>query len=231
MEWKPIVRNTLVQSVVDQLLERIKDGSLAPGERLPSERELMKNLHVGRSTIREALRSLVVLNLVELRPGQGNYIRAMGVESVINTEMLKALMDRNRMADLLEVRKLIEPVGAELAAQRATDADLAGLLAIIEECRQRYAQGKTTAELSARLHVEIIRAAHNGVLVTFMESILDLLTERGEKLEHEQGFAQWELDSHCQIVNAIVARDGKQVHRLMTRHLETSARRLLDALV
>jgi GntR family transcriptional repressor for pyruvate dehydrogenase complex len=231
MLLKPVERNTLVESVVDQLLALIKDGSLAPGERLPSERDLMKSLNVGRSTVREALRSLVMMNLVDMRPGQGSFIKEMSLSSIINPEMLSTLMDRNLTADLLETRKMIEPPAIELAAKRATAEELVNLQSIVDECRKLHARGNSTAEPSARLHLEITRCTHNGVLVMFIESVLGLLTERGTQLELHRGYYDWEINSHQELVDALIARDGHLAHRLMARHLEESFRWLYDQTV
>jgi GntR family transcriptional repressor for pyruvate dehydrogenase complex len=230
MELIPVERNTLVQSVVDQILGLIKNGSLAPGNRLPSERELMKRLAVGRSTIREALRSLEMMNLVELRPGQGSFVKDLGVQTVIRPALMAILLDRSVTVDLLEVRKLIEPATVELAAHRATDEELGTLHAILDRCRAAHTAGQPTAELSAQFHLAIAQCAHNGVLVMFMESILGLLTERGSKLEHILGYTEWELVSHQKIADALRARDAHLARRLMSQHLEESARRLLDSL-
>jgi GntR family transcriptional regulator, transcriptional repressor for pyruvate dehydrogenase complex len=228
MQLKPVERNTLVESVFQQLLASIKDGSLAPGDRLPSERELMKSLKVGRSTVREALRSLAIMNLVDMRPGQGSFVKEMSLRSVINPAMLATLMDRNLTTDLLELRKMIEEPAVELAANRATAEELLTLQAIVDECRELHTQGISTAEPSARLHMEIARCTHNGVLVMFIESILGLLTERGAQLEHRPGFYDWEIGSHQGLVDALSARDGRLAHRLMACHLEESFRWLYD---
>jgi len=230
MQFKPVERNSLVQSVVEQLVDLIKSGSLAPGDRLPSERELMKSLRVGRSTIREALRSLAIMNLVDMRPGQGSFVKEVSINSLINPELLATLMDRNLTADLLEMRKLIEPTAVELAANRATDEELQSLEDTIHRCQKAHEMGQSTAELSAQFHLEIARCTHNGVLVMFMQSILNLLTERGAKLEQTGGYSDWEIDSHQQMVQALQARDSQLAHRLMIRHLDESARRLSDAL-
>ncbi len=229
MELIPVQRNTLVQSVVDQIVRLIRNGTLAPGNRLPSERELMKRLAVGRSTIREALRSLEMMNLVELRPGQGSFVKDLGVQTVIRPDLMTILLDRSVTVDLLEVRKLIEPATVELAAHRASDEELETLQAILDRCRAAHTTGEPTAELSAQFHMAIAQCTHNGVLVMFMESILGLLTERGSKLEHISGFPEWELASHQKLVDALLSRDAHLAHRLMSRHLEESARRLLDS--
>ncbi len=230
MELTPVARTTLVQSVVDQIKAQIVEGTLAAGDRLPSERDLMKRLGVGRSTIREALRSLAMMNLVDLRPGQGCYVKGLGVQTLIRPDLLTTLLDRNVTVDLLEVRELIEPAGIELAAHRATPADLEALQGILDRCRAAHDEGRPTSDLSAGFHVAIARSTHNGVLVMFMESILELLTERGSKLESMPGYTEWEVASHQKIADAVRARDARRARRLMSQHLEESTQRLLGPL-
>jgi len=152
----------------------------------------------------------------------------MSLSSVINPEMLSTLMDRNLTADLLEMRKMIEAPAMELAAKRATEEELINLQSIVDECRKLHARGLSTAEPSARLHLEIAGCTHNGVLVMFIESVLGLLTERGAELEHHPGYYDWEINSHQELVEALTARDGHLAHRLMARHLEESFRWLYD---
>ena len=226
----PVSRYTLVQSVVDQFVTLITGGALAPGDRLPSERELMVRLGVGRSTIREALRSLAMMNLVDMRPGQGSFVKGFGVQTVIRPDLLTTLLDRGVTVDLLEVRKMIEPATAEMAAHRATEAELAEVWSVLERCRFARKRGNVAAELSAQFHVAIAACTHNGVLAMLMESIVGLLTDRGGKLEQVPGFAEWEMGSHQEIAQALQARDAHLARRLMARHLEESARWLLDSL-
>lgn len=223
----PVARSTLVQSVADQLLALIMEGHLPPGSRLPSERELIKRLGVGRSTIREALRSLAAMNLVELRPGQGAFVIDMGVQTVIRPELLTALLNRSVTMDLLETRTLLEPAAVELAAHRATAEELTDLAAILEHCTAAHVNGEHTAALSAEFHVALARCTHNEVLVMLMQSILGLLEERGERLERVAGFTDWELASHREILDALRARDGRRARRLMSVHLKSSTAALL----
>lgn len=228
MELVPVERSTLVQSVVDQLVTLIGDGVLRPGDRLPSERDLMKRLSVGRSTVREALRSLAMMNLVDLRPGQGSYVKDLGVQTVINPDLLTTLLDRSVTVDLLEVREIIEPAAIELAAHRATEEDLVELQSLLDRCHAAHAAGKPTYDLSAQVHVALARCTHNGVLTMFMESILGLLTERGTQLEHLAGYTDWEIASHQEIIDAVRGRNARKARRLMKEHLEESVQRLLE---
>ena len=224
----PVERTSLVQSVIDQIVGLVRDGTLSPGDRLPTERDLMERLSVGRSTIREAVASLARMGLVEPFPGRGSTVKAPSVQSVIRPELLSVLLNRSVTVDLLEVRELIEPAAAELSAHRATEEDLTELQASLDRCQVAYVAGEHTAVLSAEVHLALARCAHNGVLVMFTESILGLLTERGDTLERIPGFTEWEMASHQRLIDAVRSGDGLRARHLMALHLEESTQRLLS---
>src|SRR5690348_5907311 len=119
---EPPRRRKLTEAVAQQLLEQIREQKLRPGTRMPSERELMRALNVGRSTVREALNGLALLGVIEIRHGQGAFVAAVPGEGV--SEELGAALAKGVTRDLLEARKAIEVEVARLAAVRRTDQDL-----------------------------------------------------------------------------------------------------------
>ncbi len=227
-DFKPVERSTLSQSVAEQIIQMIQDGRLNPGDQLPAERDLLQRLGVGRSTLREALRSLAMVNIVEQRPGSGTFVKEINVSSVIHPGMLNAALQRSLTADLLETRQIIEPQAAALAAQRATAEELDAIQSLLDQCQSALAHGQPDADLSARFHLALAQAAHNDVLVMFIESILGLLQARGAHSHEIPGYEGWELASHQQIVDALRAGDGPLAQRLMADHLDESARRLSE---
>jgi GntR family transcriptional regulator, transcriptional repressor for pyruvate dehydrogenase complex len=227
--FKPVERSTLSQSVADQLIQFIKDGQLTPGQQLPSERELAERLQVGRSTLREALRSLTMLNIIEQRPGQGTFVLDITAATVVRADLLSAALSRSLTGDLLEARLLIEPFAAEMAAERADGEDFGAIQAALDACRANHMASQPTAALSVRFHEAIAQAAHNAVLEMFMRSLHSLLEERGAHLERLPEYCTWELASHQEIADALRARDKALAHRRMVAHLDESARRLLAA--
>ena len=159
---KPAPRHKLAETVAQQLLAQVRSGIYEPGVRMPSERELMASLGVGRSTIREALNGLAVLGVIEIRHGQGGF--------VIHADPQRPrARSRRRFAkgvtrDLLEARVAVEVTIADLAARRRTPADIREIEAILDESAALLERDEAAAELAARFHLEIAEAAHDELL-------------------------------------------------------------------
>ena len=122
-----IERTTTTQAIVEQVIDLLKRGELKPGDKLPSENELVEMLGVGRSSIREAKQTLVAMNLIEAHPGRGSFIKEIGPESIINPDIVWLLLADEHMWALYEVRMLLEVQIAALAAKRATEDDFAAM--------------------------------------------------------------------------------------------------------
>src|SRR5262245_10862889 len=120
---RPAQKVSLAQHVLDQLLEQIRTGAVRPGDRIPSEHELMKIMNVGRSSVREALRGLIALGLLETSPGRGATIvggPSDPLGALASTRRSIESLQQTALLDLLEVRECLEAQAARLAAQRAT---------------------------------------------------------------------------------------------------------------
>lgn len=230
MEIEPASRTTLVQSVAGQLISLISEGYLKPGDRLPSQQELTEKMQVGRSTIREALRSLAAIGLVEMKPGHGTFIKRMDAQTIIRPDLLALMIDESLTERLLEAREIIEPEIANLAAQRASDEDLATIREVLSKCEEAIEAGQPVYRLSVEFHRAVTAAAHNEVLLMFMDSILRLLVERGFLLERKPGFVEWELESHRGVYEYIIERDGRRARIAMARHIRESSAVLLEML-
>jgi GntR family transcriptional repressor for pyruvate dehydrogenase complex len=223
LRLQPAPRQKLAETVAQQLLEGIRTNRLAPGTRIPSERELMSALGVGRSTIREALNGLALLGVIEVRHGQGAFVAARPTvpqtPAAIETALAKGVT-----RDLLEARGGMELLIAELAALRRTEADLRELEAVLAHSAAELAAGRSAAAPSAQFHLELAEAAHNEVLAGFVSSILELLVERGPRLETEPGYAEWELGEHRGLYEAVRAGDAPLAVERMRAHLDAMMR-------
>jgi DNA-binding FadR family transcriptional regulator len=197
-------RRKLAETVAEQVLGEIRGRGLAPGTRMPSERELMAALGVGRSTVREALNGLALLGVIEIRHGQGAFV-AREPDWVSAPEITAALA-KGVTRDLLEARNPVETEIARLAAVRRTPADLKEIEAVLEKHGQALARKRPAARQSVRFHVALAQAAHNEVLAGFVASFAKLLAERGPALERVDGYREWELREHRGLYEAV--RDG-----------------------
>lgn len=218
-----IIRSKLAQSVAEQMIELLGQGRYGPGDRLPTEREMMDRLGVGRSSIREGLQALQLMGLIDIQVGRGTFVRRVDSEVMVNPHLLARLMEKETTRELLEARRLLEPAIAALAAQRATAEDLAEVERLLHRIEELMHRGEPTYQASATFHHRLAQAAKNAVLIRFMESIMSLMAHRGEQIEHDGDFLKWELASHWEVFRAVRSRDPEQAAEVMRQHLVESA--------
>ncbi|MCC6830285.1 MAG: FadR family transcriptional regulator [Thermoleophilia bacterium] len=219
LSLSPVPRAKLAEQVAEQLLAEIRDKRLERGTRMPSERELMVLLGVGRSTIREAINGLAMLGVLEIRHGQGAFVADPAANGTAPNAIAMAL-SRGLTTDLFEARRLVEVETARLAAERRTESDVRDLEGIIAEHARLIAEGRPAVDPSVRFHVAVAAAAHNEVLFGFVTSFAELLAERGPTLEKEPGYREWELEQHTSVLRPIVAGDRRAAARAMRAHLD-----------
>src|SRR5579864_8790794 len=137
MHLEAIDREALPQLIVGRIRDYMTEQRLQPGDRLPPERVLMEQLRVGRSSVREALKILTTMGLVEIRRGDGAYVSTPSRLWSLQAPAFVLATEKNALRDIVELRRGIEPMAASLAAERATDEDIADLQVILEGHQQR----------------------------------------------------------------------------------------------
>lgn len=200
------------------LLDEIRAQGLAAGTRIPSERELMARLGVGRSTIREVINGLAILGALEIRHGQGAFVlnptAGLGSPNPIAVALASA-----RAPDLLEARRLIEVHTARLAADRLTGYDLSELVGILEQHARAISARMPTLEHATRFHCRLAWAAGNEMLAHTVECVEERLSERGPLLHALPGFCEWELRGHRDVLVPVCEGDPKRAAERMHEHL------------
>ena len=215
-------RVRLSEHAAREIVDLIQTRALQPGDLLPTEPELMQLLGVGRSSVREALHGLAVLGLVEIRQGQGTFVRSpspLTGPDAGGVDTISGALARGLTEELLEAREVIEVRIASMAARRATLEDLAELERLVEAARTAQATGQRGFLLSADFHLGVARAAHNDVLEGFVASYVSLLAERATVLERLPGYVEWEIREHDAIRQAIAAHDARLAAARMREHL------------
>lgn len=215
--------------VARQLLQLLTSGDLAPGSRLPPERALAERLGVGRSAVREAIASLEILGVIQVRPGSGSYLRGGASELLPRTLSWGLLLAASRTEELLEIRSGLEGQAASLAAERATDADIRDLKKYLDRMRRSLDRPKAFIESDVRFHAAIAHAAGNEVLADLLQTIRSLLqvwTERGLRTREQADDAYAE---HAAVYEAIAARDTDRAADRMGAHMVTASERVLSA--
>lgn len=216
-----VPRQKLAEAVAGQLLDAIKD--LDPGTRIPSERELTKQLGVGRSTVREALNGLALLGHIEIRHGQGAFVIDRQ-QAASEPGSLEAALERGVTHDFIEARLAVEVAVARLAAERRTEEDLEQLTEVLSD-QEGLLSGEIDplVNVAASFNVILAEAAHNEVLVALVMSFVEMMVERGPRIYALDGFRAWDLEEHRGIVAAVRDQDADRAAELMRRHIEALA--------
>jgi GntR family transcriptional repressor for pyruvate dehydrogenase complex len=226
LRFAPAVRLSMAQHVLDKLLVEVREGRLKPGERLPPEHELMTAFAVGRSTIREALRGLITLGLVENRAGRGAIVTYQArspfadIQRAIDIEQL----NKRALLDLLEVREGLEGKAAEFAAQRATAEEL-------REIRRHHAAVQRDVERrrsyfrpNTAFHKTIAGAAHNPVLSESISLLIGQVRDFRERLMRQLPvMPQRDVLEHAAVVEAICRHDPNGAREAMVAHIRSFA--------
>jgi GntR family transcriptional regulator, transcriptional repressor for pyruvate dehydrogenase complex len=216
--FRPIERLLTPHRIVEQFQHMITTKRLAPGDRLPPERELAHVLGVGRSTLREAMRALESMEIVETRAGQGTFLRVADLPLTI---IARPVASCAAFRTILEARRAVEPTIAALAAARATPAALHRLQQALADEATQIEQGEnwTTGDLA--FHAELSRAAENEVLHHFLESLEVVLRAGREAVERPGGGRpRQSQQEHQDILGAVAARNPPEAERRMVAHLE-----------
>jgi len=227
MSILPLRRTRVPEEIVSQVRASIANGELQPGDRLPSERELAERFQVSRASIREALTALQVLGLLE-RSRNGGGLSARGNHVWFTIAPLSSyLATRSHLVEQIEVRRMIEPEMGRLAAERATDEDIARMEACLGEMAEDIAGGGIGSDADAAFHSAIAESTSNELLVQLIEVVGAAIREHRELFQTAAG-ARQSLEEHRRILEAIRGRDGEAAYQSTREHID-SVRRLLEA--
>lgn len=232
-EYRGLLRPIKVRSATDITVERIQtlimSGRLKPGDRLPSESELARGLRVGRSTVREAKKTLIAQGLLESQGKSGTLVTAPSSDS--DLKKLLGFLSDPTLHDLHEARQIVEVAAIRLAASRASLADLEELRETIEQLRAGFERNEP--EVWVRMvdfHRDLVRASGNRVLLSLFDLIARLI--RSHQVPFYQSIAdpESELRSHQELLDLVEQRVPEAAAAAMTRHLEDAERLRTTAL-
>ena len=218
-DLEPVKSTRIYEEIVRQIRSMISEGRLKSGDRLPPERELAEKFVVSRTSVREALRALQSLGLIEIRAGDGAFVRLVSVEALIEPLAVVIVSEREAVGELFEARRLLEPAIAGLAARRATPEEIVDMERILEEQAVEVAAGKTGIAQDAAFHAAIAGAAHNRAITRIIHVLIDLLTRTREESLHTPGRPTRSHQDHRRVLAAIQARDAEGASQAMRDHL------------
>lgn len=232
MEYKRIKPKKIYEEVSDDIIERVKSGQLAPGDRLESVEQLAKNYGVSRSAVREALSGLRMMGLVEMQQGEGTFITSFDASAFTLPAATALIMQREDIKELSAVRRMLEIGTVTLAAQHYLPEDLQLLETALQLMKNAQGEGKLGEQADLDFHLAIAKATHNKMLINLVASVSDItlesMRETRRLLFYSEKGMNWLYEDHLRIFNAIKARDAELAEKEMHRHL-TAVDHVLEA--
>lgn len=221
--FSPIKNTKVYEQVVDQIKNMIADGTLKRGDKLPSERELVEQLKVSRTSIREALRSLEIIGLVECKQGEGNFIKKSFEDSLFEPLSVMFMLEESNESEILEIRRIIEVETAALAAKRITDEELAYLNSLINSFRETDDEN-CAAKIDKDFHYGIAKASRNYLIMNILNAISSLMDsfikDARSKIISAEKNKSLLINQHDNIYKGLLSREPSKAANAMREHLD-----------
>ncbi|MCD5325686.1 MULTISPECIES: FadR/GntR family transcriptional regulator [Pontibacillus] len=223
MEYKQIRARKIYEEVADSLIDMLRQGDLKPGDRLDSVESLAKSFQVGRSAIREALSALRAMGLLEMRQGEGTFVKQFEPSRFSVPVSVAFLMKKEDIKELLEVRKILEVGAAESAAIHHTEEDLEAMEKALVAMGEAKGNGELGEEADLEFHLAVAHSTHNHMLINLMNSVSEIMVETMRETRrlwlHSEQKTTTLLQEHYDILRAIQHRDGQLAKKHMFEHL------------
>lgn len=224
MATEKIVRRKLSDQVLDRLRDMIRSGELIPGDAMPSERALMERFGVGRPAVREALQTLHTTGLITIAHGERSRVNEINAGTVLSQtdEIARLLLSAvpSNLDHLKEARLMFETAMVRLAAEKATEADVADLRALVQEQTDHRGDAKEFIHADMQFHARIAQIAGNPIFLAVSEAMLRWLFEHHVAVLHWSGKEDITLSEHAGIVDRIAVKDPEGAAAAMRAHLE-----------
>lgn len=216
---KPLRGPALYKAIRDYIKQYIIENNLKPGDSLPPEGQLVEDLGVGRSSVREAVKSLQSVGIVDVRQGDGLYVRELNFDPMLEAFIFGMQFDPNTLAELLQIRIWIEVSVIGDAVEHLTDADVAKLEAILDEWGRRVQAGEEYSDLDESFHQTIYGVLHNQTLMNLFSAFWTAFTNLDTQITQDAEPASV-LQFHRSIVDAIRSRDSESTRKRLEEHFQ-----------
>lgn len=220
--FEPVSRVTLSQTIIEEIIKAIKQGLWQPDSRIPTEKELAETFSVSRNSIREAIKTLNAMKVIESRPGRGTFLAHDAMRQILSSELIDRRYKDVSLAEIIEIRMLLEAQSASWAAVRATDSELAELRAVLDLAKKSMSMDIAEQDrVHALFHETVIRISGNTFVLRLLSSI------RAEIETQRSGFNNMSAEDLSElikdqeeIINSILERDAENAGKLMEKHLK-----------
>ncbi len=221
-------KDVLSERIAGKLLTLIREKQLRPGDRLPPERELAVMMGVSRPSLREALRALSIMKVIENRQGSGTYVTSLKPEQLVeHLDFIIALNDATFL-DLFAARRILEVGLVSLAAQNITAEELKGLETVLDRSAASIQDPVAFSQADLELHNRIAHASRNQILILFMSTINDLNIASRRRTGDYLEVRQQTFSDHCAILEALRLRDPSRASQAMLAHLDHVEQKLKE---
>jgi len=224
--FSALKKSAISEDIVDKLLSLIRERELRPGDKLPPERELAMLMRVSRPSLREALRALSIMNVIEIRQGDGTYVTSLEPSLLMaHLDFVFALTDATFL-DLFEARKILEPGIVALAAVHITEPEMIHLEGCAARSIQQVHNLPAFVAIDVELHEIIAKAAKNTILERFMAGLGQLGQVSRTRTVALPGIPEQSVCDHQAIIEALKAHDPAAASAAMLHHLDNVEREL-----
>jgi GntR family transcriptional repressor for pyruvate dehydrogenase complex len=218
--YTPVQANRVFEQIAEQIERRILSGEIQVGDRLPTERELAEQFHASRTAVREAMKSLAQKGLVDMRPGRGTIVIDGTSRAMRNSlELMMQLGLVRRSENLVEVREILEPEIAALAAARATEEQIAMLRECVAQMDASLGDADAFIAADNAFHQTLATSTHNEIIRWLVDSIVSLLSEQRKHIFAVSGGPERGQVHHKLLLEAVIRHDPAAARQAMQAHL------------
>ena len=229
--FSPVKNKKVYEEVIEQIKDMIYKGILNKGDKLPSERHMVEKLQVSRTSVREALRCLEIIGLIESRQGEGNFIKENFENGLIEPLSVMFMLKDSKSEEILELRKIIEIGTVQLAAKRISKSELDELKELKEKLKNLNKE-ENLAEIDREFHYKIAEASQNFLLLGVLNAISSLMEsyikDARKSILEEEGNRQELIKQHENIFEALNNNNEDEAIKAMTKHLDFANKYMIN---
>jgi GntR family transcriptional regulator, transcriptional repressor for pyruvate dehydrogenase complex len=219
-EFPPIVKVDITEEIISRIKALLANGKLKPGSKLPPERELSLILGVGRPALRQALKALATMGIIDSRVGRGTFINASSWELLAAPMDFMMLLNAVTIKELFEVRKALEVELSGLAAERATAQEISQLEAVVKKQESELSNPDEFLKLDVEFHSVIANGSRNILFWAILDNLRRLMIEPRRQLLQSESDLSLSFTDHLSIFREIAARNKTGARNAMLKHLD-----------
>jgi GntR family transcriptional repressor for pyruvate dehydrogenase complex len=222
VKYRPIgPQEKLYKTIVNQIRDMIVSGELKKGDQLPSERDMATQFGVSRTAVREAIKSLSEIGLIDIMVGKGTFVANNTTDRIVESVNLLLHVEQVKIEDLHHARMVLEAPIAKLAAKNRSEENIAQLTCLIEKMEETQEQTQEFIDVDTEFHIEVARASGNTAFIVLIQAIIKILRSERTYAMDFQDQTESALKHHKQILKMIIAQDEGKAEKAMQSHLDT----------